>query len=260
MQLVLVQLKEVGKKQYFLPMKNITLVPNEKVVVETPKGIELAYVVNNVDLEIDATELKTIIRVATTDDLNVYDYNKTLNDEVVTTIKELVKKHKLVMKILSSEYTLDRKKLLIYFESDNRIDFRELVKDISEIYHTRIELRQIGSRDATKQLGGVGPCGYPTCCSTFLGDFEVVGIKNAKNQDLALNTTKLSGLCDKLLCCLKYEDSLYVEFKKNLPRVGSVIETPKGKATVVDINILARSAKVRYDDESFGYIEFHDKD
>jgi len=197
------------------------------------------------------SELKPIIRKATEEDLKEDAYNQSLEDEIVETTRKNAKSLELEMKVLAAEYTLDRKRLLVYFEAENRIDFRDLVRKLSETYHTRIELRQIGPRDAAKMIGGIGPCGLLLCCSTFIGEFDTVSIKMAKNQNISLNPQKISGVCGKLLCCIKYEDEAYTELKVLLPDVNEKVKTPKGKANVIDINILGQKVKVRhYEDDT----------
>jgi cell fate regulator YaaT (PSP1 superfamily) len=197
-------------------------------------------------------ELKPIIRLATEEDIKDSLENEKLEPEVLVTTKKLVIKNELEMKVLGAEYTLDRKRLLIYFEAETRIDFRNLVKDLSESYHTRIELRQIGPRDAAKMIGGIGPCGLILCCSTFIGEFDAVSIKMAKNQNISLNPQKISGVCGKLLCCIKYEDDVYTELKETLPDLNEVVKTEKGEAAVIDVNILGQKVKVKYQGEDNG--------
>lgn len=250
MKVALIQFKEAGKKYYF-SFNQIELKQEQAVVVETVRGLEIGYIylIKDIDQKDIVNELKPILRLATEQDLKEDAYNQSLESEVVETTKKLAKSLSLEMKILSSEYTLDRKRLLIYFEAENRIDFRELVKKLSEIYHTRIELRQIGPRDAAKMIGGIGPCGLILCCSTFIGEFDTVSIKMAKNQSISLNPQKISGVCGKLLCCIKYEDDTYTEFKELLPDLNEIIQTEKGKAKVIDLNILSKKIKVKYDQE-----------
>ena len=250
MKVALIQFKEAGKKYYF-SFNQIELKQEQAVVVETVRGLEIGYVylIKDIDQKDIVNELKPILRLATEQDLKEDVYNQSLESEVVETTKKIAKSLSLEMKILSSEYTLDRKRLLIYFEAENRIDFRELVKKLSEIYHTRIELRQIGPRDAAKMIGGIGPCGLILCCSTFIGEFDTVSIKMAKNQSISLNPQKISGVCGKLLCCIKYEDDTYTEFKELLPDLNETIQTEKGKAKVIDLNILSKKIKVRYEQE-----------
>jgi cell fate regulator YaaT (PSP1 superfamily) len=251
----LVQFKEAGKKYYF-SYEGLTLEVNNLVVVETSRGIEIGKVYLFKDIiETDLTsELKPIIRKATDGDIKEDQYNQTLEPGIIEKSKVLAIQNELEIKVLGAEYTLDRKRLLIYFESENRVDFRNLVRDLSEIYHTRIELRQIGPRDAAKMIGGIGPCGLILCCTTFIGEFDTVSIKMAKNQNIALNPQKISGVCGKLLCCIKYEDDVYTELKKIMPDVNEKVETEKGAANVLDLNIIAQKVKVRYVDN--GTIEW----
>jgi len=226
MNVALVQFKEAGKKYYF-SYNGLELEKNDLVVVETSRGIEIGkvYLFKEIE-ETDLTsELKPILRRATEGDIKEDEYNQTLEAGIIDKAKHLAIENELEIKVLGAEYTLDRKRLLIYFESENRVDFRNLVKDLSEIYHTRIELRQIGPRDAAKMIGGIGPCGLILCCTTFIGEFDTVSIKMAKNQNIALNPQKISGVCGKLLCCIKYE---------------------KGEGKVIDLNIIAQKIRVRY--------------
>ena len=249
MKVALVQFKEAGKKYYF-SYEGLTLETNNLVVVETSRGIEIGkvYLFKEIE-ETDLTsELKPIIRKATEGDIKEDQYNQTLESGIIEKAKQLAIQNELEIKVLGAEYTLDRKRLLIYFESENRVDFRNLVRDLSEIYHTRIELRQIGPRDAAKMIGGIGPCGLILCCTTFIGEFDTVSIKMAKNQNIALNPQKISGVCGKLLCCIKYEDDVYTELKKIMPDVNEKVETEKGMANVLDLNIIAQKVKVRYVD------------
>lgn len=250
MNVALVQFKEAGKKYYF-SYDRLNLDQNTLVVVETTRGIEIGkvYMLKEIDETELTSELKPIIRIAEEADIKEDAYNQTLEPNVVETTKKLAVKNELEIKVLGAEYTLDRKRLLIYFESESRVDFRALVKDLSEIYHTRIELRQIGPRDAAKMIGGIGPCGLILCCTTFIGEFDTVSIKMAKNQNLALNPQKISGVCGKLLCCIKYEDDTYTELKDKLPDYHDIVETEKGQALVIDVNILGQKIKVKHREE-----------
>jgi cell fate regulator YaaT (PSP1 superfamily) len=245
----LVQFKEAGKKYYF-SFGDLAIELKDKVVVETTRGIEIGKVYLFKDIEESdlISELKPIIRKATNGDIKEDEYNQTLEYGVVEKAKVLAVQNELEIKVLGAEYTLDRKRLLIYFESDTRVDFRNLVRDLSEIYHTRIELRQIGPRDAAKMIGGIGPCGLILCCTTFIGEFDAVSIKMAKNQNIALNPQKISGVCGKLLCCIKYEDDVYTELKLLLPDINEKVETEKGIGTVVDLNIISQKIRVKYPD------------
>lgn len=262
MQAIRVQFKTVGKR-YFFGLGGLNLKNKDKVIVNTIRGIELGEVYGEV-FELDereiTSELKDIIRLATEEDIKNYDYNESLESDVISKTKELVKKNNLEMKVLDAEYTLDRAKLLIYFESENRIDFRELVKDLAEVYHTRIELRQVGSRDSAKVFGGIGPCGLILCCKTFLSQFDNVTVKMAKNQNLSLNPVKISGNCGKLLCCINYENETYNELRKNAPDVGDIIMTENGEAKVLTSDVINGTIKVKYlnDSSAFGYLKFSD--
>lgn len=248
-----VQFKPAGKKYYFDP-KSFDIGNGSLVVVETVRGIELGKVVGKL-LEVSEeqlhSELKPVIRVASEKDIKDSEYNHSLEDDVVKVTKQLAKKNQLEMKVLAAEYTLDRDRLVVYFEAEGRVDFRQLVKDITEVFKTRIELRQVGSRDGAKFIGGIGPCGLITCCTTFIGEFDNVSIKMAKNQNLSLNPQKISGNCGKLLCCIKFENDVYEELRINMPDVGDKIMTKDGKATVLGINILRQSMRVVYEDGSY---------
>ncbi len=247
MNVALVQFKEAGKKYYF-SYEGIQIETKDLVVVETSRGVEIGrvYLFKEIE-ETDLTsELKPIIRKASEEDIKEDLYNQSLEPAIIEKAKQLSIQNELEIKVLDAEYTLDRKRLLIYFESETRVDFRNLVRDLSEIYHTRIELRQIGPRDAAKMIGGIGPCGLILCCTTFIGEFDAVSIKMAKNQNIALNPQKISGVCGKLLCCIKYEDDVYTELKEILPDMNDKVETEKGIGAVVDINVIAKKVKVKY--------------
>ena len=239
------------KKYYFESIPNLKL--NNLVVVETIRGVEIGKIVEE-EKQIDDSEvvgeLRPVIRLTTEDDLKRAKDNKALRPETLKRIKEIVKDFKLDMKVLDLEYTLDKTKLIIYFTADERIDFRELVKVLASEYKTRIELRQIGPRDASRIVGGIGPCGRKLCCHTFLGDIQNVSIKMAKNQNLSLNPTTISGLCGKLLCCISFEDTVYSRIKESMPDVGDTIGTEKGDAKVESINILDETVSVTYPDGS----------
>jgi cell fate regulator YaaT (PSP1 superfamily) len=247
---VAIQFNRLGKKYYF-STNNINLHRSDFVVVETIRGLEMGEVVSNV-LEISDEEivspLKPILRIATYDDLKTHKENVDKEVYVMRKTNELVKANKLEMKLLNCEYTLDRSKLIIYFTAEGRVDFRELVKDLANEFHVRIELRQVGARDGAKVIGGIGPCGRQTCCTTFLREFEPVSIKMAKNQSLSLNPNNISGICGKLLCCIRYEDSNYRDFKKEMPNVNSTVWTLDGKGKIVDINYSLQSVSIQLRD------------
>ncbi|WP_449538311.1 PSP1 domain-containing protein [Ferdinandcohnia sp. Marseille-Q9671] len=237
-----VRFKKAGKIYYFDP-NGFTIPDGEYVIVETVRGIEFGKVVINkkqVDENDIVLPLKKVIRIADTKDKLIVEENKQAAKEAYDVCLEKVVEHSLDMKLVDVEYTFDRNKVIFYFTADGRVDFRELVKDLAAIFRTRIELRQIGVRDEAKMLGGIGPCGRMLCCSTFLGDFEPVSIKMAKDQNLSLNPTKISGLCGRLMCCLKYENDEYESAKEQLPDLGDVIETTSGAGKVVGLNILER--------------------
>lgn len=245
-----VRFKSVGKIYYFSPAKN-KLDVGEKVIVETSRGVECGEIVlanREISEEELTAPLKDIIRIATKKDLDKIEQNKKNEAEAFKICEEKIAKHGLNMKLIDVECTFDNNKLLFYFTSENRVDFRELVKDLASVFRTRIELRQIGVRDEAKMLGGLGICGRPFCCKSFLGDFQPVSIKMAKDQSLSLNPTKISGTCGRLMCCLKYEQDGYEELIKGLPKMGAVVETPDGKGNVVDINILTGKMRVKNSD------------
>ena len=214
---------------------------------ETVRGVEYGRVVigpKQVDENDVVLPLKKVLRIADQKDRLIVEENKAAAKEAYDVCCEKVNIHQLEMKLVDVEYTFDRNKVIFYFTADGRVDFRELVKDLAAIFRTRIELRQIGVRDEAKMLGGIGPCGRMLCCSTFLGDFEPVSIKMAKDQNLSLNPTKISGLCGRLMCCLKYENDEYESSKELLPDLGQWIETPLGNGKVVGLNILERVLQV----------------
>ncbi len=248
--IVAVQFERLGKKYYF-SANNFSLEIGDPVVVETVRGMELGYIVKT-DLDVSDDEivspLKPIVRLATEQDLLEYQENKKQEPEIMEKTSELVRKHNLDMKLLNCEYTLDKSRLIIYFTADGRVDFRDLVKDLANTFHIRIELRQVGARDGAKVLGGIGPCGMLTCCTTFLGDFQPVTIKMAKNQNLSLNPGNISGLCGKLMCCIRYEDDNYKEYRKTMPKVGSTVETVDGEAEVTNVNFISQVVTVRFAD------------
>lgn len=241
-----VRFKKAGKIYYFDP-GDLSIQKDSYVIVETVRGVEYGKVVigpKQVDENDVVLPLKKVLRIADQKDRLIVEENRAAAKEAYAVCNEKVTTHQLDMKLVDVEYTFDRNKIIFYFTADGRVDFRELVKDLAAIFRTRIELRQIGVRDEAKMLGGIGPCGRMLCCSTFLGDFEPVSIKMAKDQNLSLNPTKISGLCGRLLCCLKYENDEYEAAKKALPDLGQVIDTPLGSGKVVGINILGRILKI----------------
>ena len=241
-----VRFKKAGKIYYFDP-DGYTIPQDSYVIVETVRGVEFGKVVvadRTVDEEDVVLPLKKVIRIADEKDKAVVLENQAYADNAFTTCTDKIKDHQLDMNLVDVEYTFDRNKIIFYFTADGRVDFRNLVKDLAALFKTRIELRQIGVRDEAKMLGGIGPCGRMLCCSTFLGDFEPVSIKMAKDQNLSLNPAKISGLCGRLMCCLKYENDDYEEGKRQLPDLGKKISTPYGKGKVVGLNILERLCQI----------------
>ena len=244
-----VRFKNAGKTYYFSP-GNLQISMNDQVIVETARGVECGQVVianRRVDDQKIVAPLKPVIRLATPGDLAQLEENRRKEREAFRICQEKIQRHHLQMNLVEVEYTFDNNKILFYFTADGRIDFRELVKDLAGVFRTRIELRQIGVRDESKLLGGLGICGRPFCCSTFLGDFQPVSIKMAKEQNLSLNPTKISGTCGRLMCCLKYEQEAYEDLLRITPRVGSVVRTPEGNGTVIENNLLTGMLKVQLD-------------
>lgn len=242
-----VRFKSAGKIYYFDP-DNIDVQFNDFVVVETARGIEFGHVVSGpkeISEEEIVSPLKSVLRIALDEDFDIHRANKKMAAESLVECQEKVMEHKLKMKIVDVEYTFDNNKVIFYFTADGRVDFRELVKDLAAIFKTRIELRQIGVRDEAKMVGGIGPCGKIVCCNQFLGEFDPVSIKMAKDQSLSLNPTKISGLCGRLMCCLKYEHETYEELLKKTPQIGSIAITPMGRGIIIDTYTLLERAKVR---------------
>ena len=260
MKVIRIQFKQVGKKYYFSP-NNIDVKNEDKVVVETIRGLELGTVIGDI-IDIDekelVSELKPIIRKATKKDLDDYKLAKEKESGVKEKTKMYAINNGLEMKILGCEYTLDLGKLIIYFEAEGRVDFRQLFKDLAEEFKVRIELRQVGPRDGAKFMGGLGPCGLKICCVTHIDDFDNVTIKMAKNQNLSLNPQKISGTCGKLLCCIKYEDEIYKEARQNLPDIGDTVKTKDGIGKVIGLDILKGLIQVKYPDEKFETINKND--
>lgn len=248
MQIALVHFNKSNRRYYFSNKNNIELKIDDIVLVETVVGLELG-IVTQLKEENDQEILKAlnpVINKASNEDLITFEENEALEEDIVSQTASLILKHKLDMEALMAEYTLDRERLVIYFKAQGRIDFRELVKELSRVYQTRIELRQIGPRDIAKMIGGLGPCGRVLCCASFIGDFEPVTINMAKNQELSLNPDNISGVCGRLLCCLKYEDSVYEEMREIMPDLNEVVRTNKGKGKVVDLNFLKSQIKINY--------------
>lgn len=244
-----IRFKGVGKVYYFDP-NGQTFKKGQKVIVETAQGVECGEtVMENKDVtdEEIVKPLKKVMRAATEQDFETVEENKRKEKEAFDICNEKIVKHALDMKLVEVEYTFDRSKILFYYTADKRVDFRALVKDLAATFKTRIEMRQIGVRDESKLIGGLGICGRPFCCSSFLGDFHPVSIKMAKEQNLSLNPVKISGCCGRLMCCLKYEQEAYEHMLKVTPKNGAVVSTPEGKGTVVDSNLLTGILHVHLD-------------
>ena len=242
-----VRFKKAGKIYYFDP-DELDIETYNSVIVETARGLEFGNIVigpRTVDEEEIVQPLKKVLRIATEEDVLKDKENKVMAREAHDICKEKIKEHGLEMRLIDVEYTFDNNKVIFYFTAEGRVDFRELVKDLASIFRTRIELRQIGVRDEAKMVGGLGPCGRETCCSKFLGDFEPVSIKMAKDQDLSLNPAKISGLCGRLMCCLNYEHKTYEEQMKGMPEVGTIVLTPAGAGTIIETYVLLEMIKVK---------------
>lgn len=235
-------------KIYFFDPKGIDFEPGDGAIVETANGVEYGDVVAR-NKEVDEKEiispLKPVIRKATEADKASLEQNKQKEAEALQTCKEKIEEHNLQMKLIGVEYAFDGSKIVFFFTAEGRVDFRGLVKDLASVFKTRIELRQVGVRDETKMLGGLGPCGRPCCCSAFLGEFQPVSIKMAKEQNLSLSPTKISGLCGRLMCCLNYEQQYYEELRSIMPRPGNEVKTPDGTGVVMDTNPLKQTVRVK---------------
>ena len=242
-----VRFRRAGKVYYFNPL-DMDITTGMHVIVETARGVEYGYVVlgvKDMDEEKVFQPLKPVIRIATPQDDAVADENRQKEKDAFKICQEKIAKHGLDMKLIDAEYTFDNNKVLFYFTADGRVDFRELVKDLASVFRTRIELRQIGVRDETKILGGIGICGRCLCCHTYLSEFAPVSIRMAKEQNLSLNQTKISGVCGRLMCCLKNEQETYEELNRRLPGIGDTVTTPDGiQGNVQSVNVLRQLVKV----------------
>lgn len=260
-----VRFKSAGKIYYFDPGQT-GAVKGDDVIVETARGLEYGEVVVGPREVLEATvvmPLKTVMRKANADDKHKIEQNHEREKEAFALCEKKIKEHKLPMNLVDVEFTFDVNKIIFYFTAEGRIDFRDLVKDLAAVFRTRIELRQIGVRDEAKMIGGIGGCGRPLCCATFLGDFEPVSIRMAKDQNLSLNPTKISGICGRLMCCLKYENYLYEgERKKKVndgaPRVGARVLTSAGEGIVVSLNKKERSASIKLDNKKVVSVAWDD--
>ncbi len=251
-----VRFRGTGKSYYFAP-NGVTAREGDKILVETMHGIEYGEVASGnktVPVREIVPPLRPVVRLATPEDAERHEANLRLEKEALPICEEKIRNHGLPMRLVSAEYTFDRNKLLFYFTADERVDFRELVKELGATFHKRIELRQIGIRDEAKMLGGIGMCGRPFCCSTFLSDFAQVSIKMVKEQILAPNPAKISGACGRLMCCLNYEYPIYEEELRKTPPVGSVVKTADGEGTIIEIQPLNGMVKVRSTDRQGNYV------
>lgn len=240
-----------GRTYYFSPGNN-DLKSGDYVIVETERGIQFGYVVSDIE-EISKEKvflpLKDVMRKANKEDVKTNSKNLKDAEKALSYARTLVEQEQIDMKLFEASYTFDRSKLIFKFIADERVDFRELAKMLASKYKTRIELRQIGVRDKAKEIGGLGPCGRPLCCSQFLSNFDSVSINMAKNQGIALNPTKINGSCGRLLCCLGYEDNVYSEYKKLLPKMGEMVEKDGKRGRVIEINILKKSYKIKTEED-----------
>ena len=244
-EIISVRFKSGGKEYYFNP-NGVQFQVGDGVIVETTRGTEYAQCIreNNMIDEIELTApLRPVVRKAEPEDLLVLEKNREREKKALSICQQKITEHGLDMKLVRAEYAFDGGKVVFYFTSEGRVDFRALVKDLAGTLHTRIELRQIGVRDEAKLLGGLGICGKPFCCSQFLEEFQPVSIKMAKTQNLSLNPTKISGTCGRLMCCLKYEEDVYEELNRRLPKVGDIIATPDGTGEILSTNVLSQQVK-----------------
>jgi cell fate regulator YaaT (PSP1 superfamily) len=244
-----VRFKKAGKVYYFDP-DQLEVDGSSSVIVETARGVEFGEVVipvREVNEDEIVAPLKRVMRIANEEDIKHAAENSKKEKEAFATCLQKIKDHELEMKLIDVEYTFDNNKILFYFTADGRVDFRELVKDLASVFKTRIELRQIGVRDESKMMGGIGICGRVLCCSSYLGEFQPVSIKMAKEQGLSLNPTKISGTCGRLMCCLKYEQEAYEHIIKTAPKTGAVVDTPDGQGVVIETYLIKETVKVRLD-------------
>ncbi|KKM12882.1 stage 0 sporulation protein [Clostridiales bacterium PH28_bin88] len=255
-----VRFKKAGKIYYFDPGE-IALEMGDGVIVETARGVEYGEVVvapRMVEDEEVVTPLKKVVRKADSEDRAKVDENRQKEREAFKICQEKIAAHGLPMKLVDVEYTFDVGKIIFYFTAEGRVDFRELVKDLASVFRTRIELRQIGVRDEAKMLGGLGACGRVLCCSSFLGDFDPVSIRMAKEQNLSLNPTKISGICGRLMCCLRYENDAYEDARERLPSPGDTVKTPGGQGRVIGANILKETVTVEFPDKQVAVFELEE--
>ena len=240
-----------GQKVYYFDPNGMSFVAGDHVIIDTARGAEFGYVTggnHTIQQKDVVAPLRCVIRKATAQDEKIHEENRAKEARAYEICLQKIEAHGLDMQLVSAEYAFDGSKILFYFTADERVDFRELVKNLASAFHTRIELRQIGVRDKAKMVGGLGICGRPFCCATFLDDFQPVSIKMAKTQNLSLNPTKISGTCGRLMCCLKYEQDAYEDLIRRAPKAESFVDTPEGRGTVTDIDLLRQRVKVRMED------------
>ena len=252
-----IKFKNGGKLYYFAPKAGEKYERNMPVIVETSRGLEYAWVVYPEKFVADdevVQPLKPVVRIATQKDTDFYKSCEAKRPQAMQLCKEKIAARGLEMKLVDCEYAFDGSKITFFFTSENRVDFRELVKDLASAFHARIELRQVGTRDETKYLGGIAPCGRICCCAGNMPEFKKVSVKMAKTQGLSLNPGKISGLCGRLMCCLSYENDYYAEVSKKMPKVGSEVSTLEGKGIVASVNMLKMEVKVKIDDRNGGWI------
>lgn len=250
LEVVKIKLRESGKIAYF-NLKGVIPKVDDYVIVESDRGLEYGQVMADPEIILEGEingPIRNILRIASLGDVRQIDDNKAKILEVVKTCNKKIEEHKLPMKLIDAEYAFDRSKIIFYFTSEGRVDFRDLVKDLAQIFKARIELKQVGVRDEAKMFGGVGPCGRNLCCKQFLKDFDAVTIRMAKEQGLPLNPPKISGLCGRLMCCLNYEYKNYRELAKGLPKNGEFINPKEGKAKVIEVNYLKRKVTAQLED------------
>jgi cell fate regulator YaaT (PSP1 superfamily) len=246
-----VSFRNAGKSYFFSP-NELAFSVGDRVIVETSRGIEIGSVVlanHKIESAKITSPLRKVLRKATEQDLQKAEKNRRAELDAAVICRQKIEAHKLEMRLVDAEYTFDNSKLLFYFTAESRVDFRELVKDVASVFRTRIELRQIGIRDEAKMIGGLGACGRPFCCTTFLSDFVQVSIKMAKEQNFSLNSAKISGVCGRLMCCLRYEHEIYEAALKKTPPVGSYVSTAAGNGTVIEVRTLIETVKVRLDEK-----------
>ena len=253
---------EGSKKVYYFDPSGLDLKCGMNVIVETERGLQFGYVETSIFSKKEESlnlPLKKVLRVASSADLKKHKSNLKAQESAMIECQKLIDKYDLKMKLVDANYTFDREQLMYHFLSDNRIDFRNLAKDLAALFKTRIELRQIGVRDKAKEIGGIGPCGRILCCTTFLSDFDTVSINMAKNQNISLNPNKINGSCGRLLCCLNYENDVYEEYRKGMPNIGEKVKYKGKTGKVIELDILKRTYIMLTDEEEYITVCIDDK-